>query len=103
LDNTQKTEIQFIKEFIRLGSKLKKIFEESTLAFSKMEEVQEECPTVYEEEPKVLELEEAIESLREQLKHFKKLYKDQQKMVIYLRPYQKKAQVQEEIVDESLA
>ena len=68
-----------------------------------MEEVQEECPTVYEEEPKVPELEETIESLREQLKHYKKLYKSQQKMVNYLRPFQKKAQAQEEIVDESLA
>jgi hypothetical protein len=68
-----------------------------------MEEVQEECPTVYEEEPKTTELEETIESLREQVKHYKKLFKTQQKMVNYLRPFQKKAQVQEEIVDESLA
>ena len=68
-----------------------------------MDEVQEECPTVYEEEPKVPELEETIESLREQLKHYKKLYKNQQKMINFLRPFQKKAQVQEEIVDESLA
>ena len=67
------------------------------------EEVQEDCPTVYEEDPKVPELEETIESLREQLKHYKKLFKGQQKMVSYLRPFQKKAQVQEEIVDESLA
>ena len=67
------------------------------------EEVQEDCPTVYEVDPKVPELEETIESLREQLKHYKKLFKGQQKMVNYLRPFQKKAQVQEEIVDESLA
>ena len=65
--------------------------------------MEEECPTVYEDEPKTPELEETIEVLREQLKHYKKLYKDQQKMVNYLRPFQKKAQVQEEIVDESLA
>jgi hypothetical protein len=68
-----------------------------------MEEVEDECPTVYEEEPKTPELEETIEALREQVKHYKKLYKAQQKMVNYLRPFQKKAQVQEEIVDESLA
>jgi hypothetical protein len=68
-----------------------------------MEEVHEECPTVYEEEPKVPELEDTIESLRVQLKHYKKLFKTQQKMVNYLRPFQKKAQAQEEIVDESLA
>ena len=68
-----------------------------------MEEVEEECPTVYEEEPKTPELEDTIEALREQLKHYKKLFKTQQKMVNYLRPFQKKAQVQEEIVDEALA
>jgi hypothetical protein len=68
-----------------------------------MEEVEDECPTVYEEEPKTPELEETIEALREQVKHYKKLYKAQQKMVNYLRPFQKKAQVQEKIVDESLA
>ena len=97
------TENHFIKVFSRLGSKLKSILKSQSLAFTKMEEVEEECPTVYEEEPKVPELEETIESLREQLKHYKKLYKSQQKMVNYLRPFQKKAQVQEEIVDESLA
>jgi hypothetical protein len=68
-----------------------------------MEEVEDECPTVYEEEPYTPELEETIEALREQVKHYKKLYKTQQQMVNYLRPFQKKAQIQEKIVDESLA
>ena len=68
-----------------------------------MDEVEKECPTVYEEEPKTPELEDTIEALREKLKHYKKLYKDQQKMVNYLRQFQKKAQVQDLIVDESLA
>ena len=56
-------------------------------------------PIVYEE-PKVPELEKTIEALREQLKHYKKLFKTEQKMVKYLRPFQKKAQAQEEIFDE---
>ena len=62
-----------------------------------------ECPTVYEDAPKTPELEETIDTLRDQVKHYKKLFKAQQKMVNYLRPFQKKAQAQEEIVDESLA
>ena len=56
-------------------------------------------PIVYEE-PKVQELEKTIEALRMEVKHYKKLFKDQQKLANYWRPFQKKAQAQEEILDE---
>ncbi len=59
-------------------------------------------PIVYEE-PKVPELEKTIESLRGELKHYKKLYKSQAELVLFLRPYQKKAQAQEAIFDDYIA
>ena len=59
-------------------------------------------PIVYEE-PKVPELEKTIEVLRAELKHFKQLYKNEVKMVHYLRPYQKKCQTLDEIFDDYIA
>jgi hypothetical protein len=59
-------------------------------------------PIVYEE-PKVHELEKTIESLRGELKHYKSLYKKQAELVLFLRPYQRKAQSQEAIIDDYIA